>query len=36
MPMSFDVTNARLEIAALLFKNRQLRQVGRGKSMSDD
>lgn len=27
MPMSFDVTNARLEIIALLFKSRQVRYV---------
>ncbi|XP_022865102.1 uncharacterized protein LOC111384983 [Olea europaea var. sylvestris] len=33
-PMSFDAGNARLEIAALLFKNKQLKQIGKGSSKS--
>lgn len=36
MPMSFDAGNARLEIAALLFKNKQLKQIGKGSSKSDE
>ncbi|XP_022845353.1 zinc finger MYM-type protein 1-like [Olea europaea var. sylvestris] len=36
MPMSFDAGNARLEIPALLFKNKQLKQIGKGSSKSDE